>query len=140
MMIVTIFKRKPGLRHALTVACSMLLLTAVPMGPAQAEYGDVVINNYSTDAGVRPVVFPHWFHRIRYSCKSCHSELAIKFKAGGNAIDMAKIVNGEYCGACHNGVVAWSVENCDLCHSAREQLPTQVHMSTQQILLKGGVK
>jgi hypothetical protein len=36
---------------------------------AQAEYADVVLNEYSEDAGMRPVVFPHWFHRIRYRCK-----------------------------------------------------------------------
>ena len=36
---------------------------------ARAEYGDVVINNYSDEAGMRPVVFPHWFHRIRFRCK-----------------------------------------------------------------------
>ena len=27
---------------------------------AQAEYADVVINNYADAAGMRPVVFPDW--------------------------------------------------------------------------------
>ncbi len=97
---------------------------------AGAEYGDVVINNYSDAAGVRPVIFPHWFHRIRFRCKVCHADLGFEFKAGGNKINMLKIVDGQYCGACHNGEVAWAPENCDLCHSAKPGTPTQVHEST----------
>lgn len=102
---------------------------------AQAEYGDVVINNYSDKAGMRPVIFPHWFHRIRFRCKVCHADLGFKFKAGGNEINMVKIIDGEYCGACHNGEIAWSVENCNLCHSGKPGTPTQVHESTLQKLV-----
>jgi c(7)-type cytochrome triheme protein len=102
---------------------------------ANAEYGDVVINEFSDDAGMRPVVFPHWFHRIRFRCKVCHGDLGFKFEAGGNGINMLKIIDGEYCGACHNGNVAWSIENCDLCHSGIPNTPTQVHHSTTQKLV-----
>ncbi len=109
-------------------------LVALAQREAHAEYGDVVINNYSDAAGVRPVVFPHWFHRIRFRCKVCHSDLGFQFKAGGNDINMLKIIDGQYCGACHNGSVAWSVENCDLCHSAKPGTPTLVHESTLQKL------
>lgn len=103
----------------------------------QAEYGDVLINNYSEEAGMRPVVFPHWFHRIRFRCKVCHADLGFKFEAGGNKINMLKIIDGEYCGACHNGEVAWAVESCDLCHSGKPGEPTQVHESTTSKLLSG---
>jgi hypothetical protein len=48
---------------------------------------------------------------------------------------MLKIIDGEYCGACHNGDVAWSIENCDLCHSGVPNTPTQVHHSTVQKLV-----
>ena len=102
---------------------------------AEAEYGDVVINEYSDDAGMRPVVFPHWFHRIRFRCKVCHGDLGFAFKAGGNDIDMVKIIDGQYCGACHDGDVAWSIENCELCHSGQPNTPTQVHHSTVQQLI-----
>jgi len=102
---------------------------------AKAEYGDVVINEFSDEAGMRPVVFPHWFHRIRFRCKVCHGDLGFKFEAGGNGINMLKIIDGEYCGACHNGNVAWSIENCDLCHSGIPDTPTQVHHSTTQKLV-----
>ena len=101
---------------------------------ARAEYADVVINNYSDAAGMRPVIFPHWFHRIRFRCKVCHADLGFQFKAGGNEINMVKIIDGQFCGACHNGDIAWSVENCNLCHSAKPGTPTQVHESTIQKL------
>lgn len=107
-------------------------------GAAQAEYGDIVINNYSDQAGMRPVIFPHWFHRIRYRCKVCHADLGFKFKAGGNEINMVKIIDGQFCGACHNGQIAWSVESCNLCHSAKPSTPTQVHESTLQMLIAPG--
>lgn len=102
---------------------------------ARAEYGDIVINNYSDASGMRPVVFPHWFHRIRYRCKVCHADLGFKFKAGGNEINMVKVIDGQFCGACHNGDVAWNVENCNLCHSAKPGTPTQVHESTINTLM-----
>ncbi len=120
-------------RGALT-ACLMLAvaLLAGHSAPARAEYGDVVINNFADAAGMRPVVFPHWFHRIRFRCKVCHADLGFKMQAGANEITMAKIIEGEYCGACHNAQIAWSVENCDLCHSGLPGTPTQVHGTTVQ--------
>ena len=103
--------------------------------PARAEFGDVVINNYSDDAGMRPVVFPHWFHRIRFRCKICHGDLGFEIKAGGNDINMLKIFDGEYCGACHDGQMAWGVENCILCHTGKPGTRTQVHNSTSDRLV-----
>ncbi len=115
---------------------ALLVVFAWGLAPSevQAEYGDVVMNNYSDAAGMRPVVFPHWFHRVRFRCKVCHADLGFQFKAGGNQINMVKIIDGEFCGACHNGKLAWSVENCNLCHAGRPGLPTQVHESTLQKL------
>ena len=108
---------------------AMLAFNSAPQ-QAQAEYADVVLNEYSEDAGMRPVVFPHWFHRIRFRCKVCHGDLGFEFKAGGNDINMVKIIDGQYCSACHDGDVAWSIENCELCHSGMPDTPTQVHHST----------
>ena len=113
-----------------SLALSFVLLTGGLFSTdAQAEYGDIVLNNFSDDNGIRPVVFPHWFHRMRYACKACHSDIGFPFKAGGSNVNMLTIINGEYCGACHNGQIAWSVENCDLCHSALPKTPTQIHKS-----------
>ena len=121
----------------LIILIFILLISPVA---ANAEYGDVLINNYSEAAGMRPVVFPHWFHRIRFRCKVCHADLGFKFEAGGNKINMLKIIDGEYCGACHNGEVAWAVENCDLCHTGKLGEPTQVHESATYKLFSGSGK
>jgi c(7)-type cytochrome triheme protein len=126
-----------GLHRAVVAGLALLAALVLALAgprPAQAEYGDVVINNFSDGAGMRPVVFPHWFHRVRFRCKVCHADLGFEFKAGGNQINMLKIIDGQFCGACHNGELAWSVENCNLCHSAKPGTATQVHESTLQKL------
>jgi len=107
---------------------SVLIMAGIVTNPSisNAEYGDIVINNYSDKAGVRPVVFPHWFHRVRFSCKVCHADLGFALKAGGDQIDMVKIIDGQYCGACHNGTTAWAAERCALCHSGVPGMPSQV--------------
>ena len=133
-MKTQILARVGKLGLAYVMAFLAALFVHIPQ--AQAEYGDVVINNYSDAAGMRPVVFPHWFHRVRFRCKVCHADLGFKFQAGGNQIDMVKIIDGQYCGACHNGEIAWSVENCNLCHSAKPGTKTQVHESTIQKLIQ----
>jgi len=126
---------RPTLMGRMLFVWSLVIVAVfVDPAPAMAEYGDVVINNYSDAAGMRPVVFPHWFHRIRFRCKVCHADLGFKFKAGGNDINMYKIIEGKFCGACHNGKVAWSVKNCILCHSGKPGTPTQIHESTMQEL------
>lgn len=100
-------------RWALPVALALALLAPA----TQAEYGDVVLNRHSDRQGVRPVVFPHWFHRIRFRCKVCHHELGFKMRAGANEVLMSDIIDGKFCGMCHNGQIAWGPERCDLCHS-----------------------
>lgn len=109
--------------------CSLILvlLACAPLSEARAEYGDIVINNFSEKTGARAAVFPHWFHRIRYTCKVCHTDLGFKMQAGGDKMLMADILDGRFCGACHNGQIAWGVENCDLCHSAKVKTQTQTH-------------
>jgi len=130
-----ISKKKTFEFVVLTISGILIVLAVSAGRPVAAEFGDVVMNNYADKAGMRPVVFPHWFHRIRFRCKVCHADLGFKFRAGGNQINMLKIIDGEYCGACHNGDIAWSVENCDLCHSGTPGTPTQVHNSTLQNLV-----
>ena len=80
---------------------------------------------------MRPVIFPHWFHRIRFRCKVCHNELGFKMRAGSNDITMGKIIDGKYCGMCHNGEVSWTVENCDLCHSGKPGLKSFIKGGAQ---------
>jgi c(7)-type cytochrome triheme protein len=93
----------------------------------RAEYGDIVINRQAEKNGMRPVIFPHWFHRIRFRCKVCHAELGFNMRAGSNIITMSDIIDGRFCGACHNNDIAWSPERCDLCHSGKRGLSSGVY-------------
>lgn len=117
-------RRRRSLRAA--QALLLALACALPQSTPFAEYGDVVLNKRSDKEGVRPVVFPHWFHRIRFRCKVCHSELGFKMRAGANDVLMADIVDGKFCGMCHNGQVAWGPERCELCHSGLPNLPSGI--------------
>ena len=93
---------------------------------AWAEFGDIILNEWSDKSGVRPVVFSHWFHRIRYKCKVCHGELDFEFRTGVSGITMAALSEGKFCAACHDSVTAWGLENCDLCHTGRRGLTSGV--------------
>jgi len=106
--------------------CLAALALACALPPAVGEYGDVVLNRNAEREGVRPVVFPHWFHRIRYRCKVCHSELGFRMRAGSNEVSMAEIIDGRFCGMCHNGQVAWAADRCDLCHSGKPGLKSGI--------------
>lgn len=109
-------------RHRLLTAIMLVLLLLLigilTVQPVYAEYADVVLNKYSDKEGVRPVIFPHWFHRIRFQCRVCHQELGFEMRVGSNQVTMDEIIDGKFCGACHDGETAWSVDHCDLCHSA----------------------
>lgn len=109
-------------RASILLALATLLLVT----PLFAEYADVVLNQRSEKEGVRPVIFPHWFHRIRFQCRVCHAELGFKMRVGANDINMNDISNGKFCGACHNNDIAWGAERCDLCHSGKKGLVTGI--------------
>lgn len=103
------------LLSAATATFAVLLL--VPS--ASGEYGDVVLDSKKESmakAGVGPVVFPHWFHRIRFKCKVCHEDIFV-MQRGANNVSMKEIVQGRSCGVCHNGIVAWEPLYCERCHA-----------------------
>ncbi len=82
-------------------------------------YGDIIMTKNKEamkKAEVGAVIFPHWFHRIRFKCKVCHIAI-FKMKKGANDIDMEKISSGKHCGVCHDGKVAWDPLYCDRCHA-----------------------
>ena len=103
----------------------LFAIASVPA--ARAEYADVVLNKHAEAEGVRPVVFPHWFHRVRFRCAVCHDELGFKMRAGANEVTMKDIVDGKFCGGCHNGDIAWSPDRCDLCHSGKPGLKSGIY-------------
>ena len=82
------------------------------------EYGNVIMKRYTGEGQpIRAVVFPHWLHRTQFVCKVCHLDLGFKMKSGANDIKMGDMFEGKWCGACHNGTVAFAATECDRCHS-----------------------
>lgn len=73
--------------------------------PAPYEYGRVIINNYSERANLAPVIFDHWLHRTKFTCRLCHVDIGFAMKANATAIKAADNSTGHYCGTCHNGKI-----------------------------------
>lgn len=126
------------MRGGLLLAALMLLMV-MPAGPVLADraelagvlkmlpsdgspetFGNVTYRRLSKKKGMAPVVFQHWSHRARYTCRVCHFELPFSMRKGASQITRAAYLRGEFCGACHNGKLAFSAaeeaKNCDRCH------------------------
>lgn len=92
----------------ITIALAIIFVCVLPVQgmkkqPPPDVYGRVIINNYSTKAGRAPVVFDHWLHRSRFTCRLCHVDLGFAMEPGGTRINASGNISGQYCGACHNG-------------------------------------
>ncbi len=108
----------------------MVLLTVIPCAayfnlpplPSADKYGDVVMDQTATAHGQKAVVFSHWSHRTRFSCRACHFELNFDFVAGKTDVTAADIQDGDFCGACHNGTQAFGItkQNCSKCHTGSD--------------------
>jgi c(7)-type cytochrome triheme protein len=101
------------------------VLTMAGGDGAYAAYGDLVFERKGDVEGSEtfpPSIFPHWVHRARYRCYVCHPA-PFAMEVGANDITMDSINKGQYCGACHNGRVAFNVEftNCARCHRKPEE-------------------
>lgn len=82
--------------------------------------GNVLLRTQKTGlkkAGVDPVVYPHWVHRLYYDCRACHdSRFSIQRTAAG--MTHAEMKKGRQCGECHDGKTAFSTEkSCKKCHN-----------------------
>lgn len=93
-----------------------LLEMAVYRGGA-GQYGELIMRGRSEKSGMAPVVFSHSTHRRQYTCRVCHLELEFSMRKGESGITRQEYLNGRFCGACHNGIRAFSVKQaCNLCH------------------------
>ena len=94
-------------------------ILAAQAGDTAATDGSGIAGNATgvNTAGLPKARFPHWVHRIRYRCKTCHMDI-FEPEAGSNAITMVDIQNGEACGKCHDGATAFEpqMDNCERCH------------------------
>ena len=108
--------------------CALVLLLSVvaaeanwnfPPPPPPEEFGNLLIDRTSTKNKVKPVTFSHWSHRRKYTCQVCHSELDFAFKVNVTPITEAENQAGKYCGACHDGKIAFGHDkaNCEKCHN-----------------------
>lgn len=80
--------------------------------------GEIPFSRYSREMlEVPPAMFPHWFHRVRFTCAACHPG-TFEMRAGANPINMDALRSGEFCAKCHDGRTAWYVgfETCRRCH------------------------
>jgi c(7)-type cytochrome triheme protein len=96
-----------------------MVLALALASPGHAEYGDIRFTRPKDPTPeYPPALFPHWIHRMQFRCYVCHTSI-FEMKAGANAITMQAIQDGQFCGVCHNGKVAFSVvfESCPRCHT-----------------------
>lgn len=101
--------------------------------PLPYEYGRVIMNNNSGAANMAPVVFEHWIHRSKFTCRVCHVDIGFAMKTGATGTTAADNMRGYYCGTCHNGkmvsdgkvvfqacsgkLAGEDAQRCDRCHS-----------------------
>ncbi len=126
------------MNHKRLVLLLLITFTATSTGSAQtfgvkkrtpkpSEFGNVVMDNHSERTDSAPVVFAHWLHRSRFTCRLCHVDLGFAMTANQTGVTEEDNRYGLYCGACHDGNVAFPpeepgdgermVQHCDRCHS-----------------------
>lgn len=130
------------MKHKTTIFAVLLLFFAATVFaqtfgtkkrmPRPAEFGNVTINNSTKGSNIAPVVFPHWLHRVNYTCRLCHVDLGFAMEAGQTDFREIDNQNGLYCGACHNGKIAFAAEekgsdnsvtkHCSRCHSKGREI------------------
>jgi c(7)-type cytochrome triheme protein len=70
---------------------------------------------FTNTASMPHVLFPHRQHTEWLACSNCHPAIFIP-QRDANPITMTRILNGEFCGRCHDKV-AFSLWVCERCHS-----------------------
>lgn len=71
------------------------------------EYGTIILNQASEKNKVPPVVFRHWVHRSKHTCRLCHVDIGFAMEKGVMTITERDNQRGRYCGVCHNGKEAF---------------------------------
>jgi len=94
-----------------------------PLGPSSWAKGGGDIK-FENTFSFPHVLFSHDKHlETGMQCKTCHDGLFHKKKGSTDkdkALTMKAIRQGKFCGACHNGDKAFSVQgNCKKCHSIK---------------------
>lgn len=104
---------------ASSVSSSVYEYYGLPPLPHPSQYGNVLMDQHGDERTMPPVSFSHWSHRMQYTCRVCHFELEFAMEANGTKITEHDNLQGQYCGACHNGEIAFAhtKEYCVYCHN-----------------------
>jgi len=110
--------------------------------PPTSYYGQVVLDSHAS-AGPGPVIFDHWLHRSKFTCRLCHVDIGFAMQANATGISARTNAQGFHCSACHNGKTAFDgkptfaacsdqPENkqCDRCHSVGKKDVRQYNYET----------
>ncbi len=108
----------------LTLLIPLFLLTGLmeTWAVSPDKYGNILINRTSEKNNVKAVIFSHWIHRRKHTCRVCHFELEFNMKVNTTRITESLNRSGKFCGACHDGKDLFGHENpadCEKCHSGR---------------------
>ena len=104
------------MRRKLGIFVGLLLLTGTAL-PAWAVPPGMVLEFGHSLQG--KVIFDGSVHQqAGYTCADCHNDwLFPKMDKQALHMTMDDLREGRYCGACHNGDIAFGIEeNCSRCH------------------------
>lgn len=87
----------------LTFILCLASAAALAATPGPSQFGRVTLDKYSRNAGLGPVVFDHWLHRSKFTCRLCHVDLGFAMQANATDVRAATNKSGFHCGACHDG-------------------------------------
>jgi c(7)-type cytochrome triheme protein len=95
---------------------SLCSSTSIEAAPKSHEYGNVIMHPAEPTKNGSNVTFKHWSHRGNYTCRLCHIDLEFSQIANDTGVLEEDNQAGMYCGACHNGQEAFSIDTCTNCH------------------------
>jgi c(7)-type cytochrome triheme protein len=85
-----------------TVSAQIDLPPAPPSQPS--SYGRVALYSHASKPGSPgPVIFDHWLHRSKFTCRICHVDIGFAMTARATGITAESNRQGFHCGACHDG-------------------------------------
>jgi len=119
---------------SLTVPASAQIYLPRPPPEQPSDYGKVILDSHASPAGPGAVLFDHWLHRAKFTCRLCHVDIGFAMQANATGIEARTNHQGFHCGACHDGKRQFdgkplfaSCSNdgrgkeCDRCHSQGKQ-------------------
>ena len=101
------------MKKLLVIAIVMIVTFVLSVSAFAVPAGKSV--EFAGGAGGK-VVFDGKTHADKgLKCADCHPGV-FKMKKGADAITMADINAGKFCGTCHNGTKAFAPKECAKCH------------------------